>query len=536
MKVHAAIAKALADHGVDTMFGLIGDANLYMADSFVRDQGGTFVSSSNEAGATLMALGYACVSDRIGVATVTLGPGLVNTIASLVEGVRGATPMVLLAGDTGRLDRHDLSNVDQREFVAAAGAGFEQLRGAETVAEDVATAFRRAAVERRPVVLNMPTDLQWLDADYRRMALRVPDNRAFAPSSADLDDAIGIIAAARRPIVLAGRGAVAPAAKAALLKLAARIEAPLATTLKATGLFRGESCDLGICGTLSSPEAADIILSSDCIIAFGASLNFYTTSHGAFLKGKRLVQVNLERRDIGRHAWPDVGIAGDPALVAEKILYWLDEAEIAPSGFSGQLPRPGLASSAISGGEGESLNVRHALARLNKAVPDDRILVTDGGRFLAAAWRDVDVRDPQSFVFTLNFGAIGMGLSQAIGCALAAPERPILLVTGDGGFMLGGLAEFNTAVRHGCDLIVVICNDGSYGAEHVQFRAKDMDPRLSLFDWPDFARVADALGGRGVTVRTVEDLDDAALAIAERDRPLLIDIKLDPDRMPPLAQ
>jgi len=100
MKVHAAIAKALIDQNVKTMFGLMGDGNLYVVDSFVRDFGGTFVGAANEAGATLMALGYSSVSGQVGVATVTHGPALVNTLTGMTEGAKSALPMVLLCGDT----------------------------------------------------------------------------------------------------------------------------------------------------------------------------------------------------------------------------------------------------------------------------------------------------------------------------------------------------------------------------------------------------------------------------------------------------
>jgi len=538
MTVHAAIAQALADHGVDTIFGLIGDANLFMVDSFVRNHGGRFVASANEAGATLMAIGYAAVTGKVGVATVTLGPGLTNTLSALVEGVKGATSMVLLCGDTPSAERHEISRINQREFVQVTGAGFEQLRSPETMAEDVATAFRRAAVERRPIALNMPKDFQWEEIEYTRVNYKVPDNLAVVPASDDLDDAIGIIATAKRPLVLAGRGAMHPPARASLLKLAERIEAPLATTLQAKDLFRNEPFNLGFFGTMSSPAAVEAIMASDCIVAFGAGLNPYTTSSGSFLKGKRVVQVNLHPAEIGRYARSDASVVGDSGLVADIMLRWLDEAEIPPSGFRGELSKLGDQAPKTDQRPQDTrrpgtVDIAHALARLDQAVPSDRILVTDAGRFLREAWLSIRVPHPQSFVFALNFGSIGMGLSQAIGASMGG-GRPTLLVTGDGGFMLGGLAEFNTAVRCGCDLIVVVCNDGSYGAEHIQFRNRGMDPALSLFDWPDFAPVAEALGGSGVTVRCIEDLDAAVAAIQGRKRPLLIDLKLDPDNMPQL--
>ena len=172
MKVHAAIAKALIDNGIDTLFGLVGDANLFLVDSFVREYGGKFVSAAHEAGATLMALGYSAVAGKIGVVTVTRGPALVNTLTPMVEGVKGSLPIVLLCGDTAIEDRDNLQKVPQRELIVATGAGFEQLRSPNTLSEDIATALRRAEVERRPIALNMPSDFQWADVEYRPLAHR----------------------------------------------------------------------------------------------------------------------------------------------------------------------------------------------------------------------------------------------------------------------------------------------------------------------------------------------------------------------------
>ena len=142
--------------------------------------------------------------------------------------------------------------------------------------------------------------------------------------------------------------------------------------------------------------------------------------------------------------------------------------------------------------------------------------------------------EPTAYVHTVNFGSIGLGMGNAVGAAFGAPGRPVLLVTGDGGFMLGGLAEFTSAVRHGVDLVVVVLNDGAYGAEHIQLRNKDMDPSIATFQWPDLGPVATALGGLGLTVRNLAELDDALAAIERRDRPVLIDVKLDPDAVPSL--
>ncbi len=535
LKVHQAIARSLIENGVDTMFGLIGDANMFMVDSFVRDWGGTFVSAAHEAGAAFMAAGYAALSDKIGVCSVTHGPGMVNTATALVHGVKASAPMVLLCGDTH--DPAHSQNVSQREFAIAAGAGYEDLESPRTVARDVAKVLRRAMAERRPIVLDIADELDWKDAEgYEPIRIRIPESRAVITESQDFDNAIGIIAAAKRPIVLAGRGARSEAAKRAIQRLAARIEAPLATTLKAKDLFRGDDFDLGLFGTLSLPGTVETIVESDCIIAFGASLNDKTMSSAAFRKGKRIVQVNLEPSEIGKHFVPDAGLVGDPAGTADLIVHWLDEAEIAPSGFRSEQLRQRIIADVPkldpNWPKDQPFDLANALLQLNEILPRDSIVVTDAGRFVVTVWNTLRVAGPQSFLTTVDFGSIGLGLAHAIGASYAVPKRPVVLVTGDGGFMHGGLAEFNTAVRHSTDLIVVVCNNAAYGAEVEKYRRKisdrTMNPGLIDFRWPELAPVAVALGGDGVTLKSEADWPHVARAIKERTKPLLIDLKLAP--------
>ena len=535
VKVFEALARALAEADVGPLFGVTGDANVYLIDCFVRRHGGTFVAAANENGAALMALGYASVSGRTGMATVTHGPALTNTLTALAEGVKAGTPMVLLCGDTAYGDRENLQKIAQRDLILATGAGFEQMNSAATAVADLGRAIRRAGAERRPVAFNFPVDIMRapVDGEFAPMLTELAMPSAV-PGGSDLDQAIGIIAAAKRPIVLAGRDAIDDVARAALLRLAVRIEAPLATTLRAKDLFRGEDYNLGIMGTLSTPAATDAIMKSDCILAFGAALNFHTTSGGGFVEGRRVVQVASQPSGIGRGHTPDIGLVGGVVETVERIIYWLDEAEIAPSGFRRELPARGLDAQppARPDAGAERLDYVDVIARLDAILPADRVLVTDAGRHMVKAMQYLAVEHPRLYVQTASFGSIGLGMAQAIGAAAAEPDRPVVLTIGDGGFMLGGLTEFNTAVRHRMDLIVVLCNDNCYGAEYALLRDKQMDPAISLFDWPDFAPIADALGGRGVTVRTVADLENVREAIARLDRPLLIEIKLDPAHMP----
>ena len=362
--VHQSLAKAVAEHGVDTMFGLMGDANLFLVDSFVRDCGGQFVPAAHEASSVLMALAYTQVTGKIGVASITHGPALTNTATALTEGVRGKAPVVLLVGDTPVANPRHLQSIDQRELVKATGAGFEQLRTPETVAADVARAFYRAAVERRPIVLNMPADFMWQEVAHTRQVLDVFSAPGGVSEGGILDEAIGMIASARAPIILAGAGAID--ARDTLIKLADRLEAPLATTLKAKGLFTGHKYDMDIFGTLSTPAAYELIDKADCIVCFGTGLHSFTTDQGKLVKNKRVIQIDIEPTAIGNSVHPDAGLVADAGLTAETIAWWLDEAEIPGSGFTRDIDPDTLRAHPVAAdksGEG-FVNYVRALDRL----------------------------------------------------------------------------------------------------------------------------------------------------------------------------
>lgn len=530
---YQSIAQSIHDHDIDTMFGLMGDANLFMVDHYVRSCGGTFVPVAYEGSAVLMALAYAHVSGRMGVATVTHGPALTNCVTALTEGARGHIPMVLLAGDTPVMTPQNLQNVDQSAVVGVTGAGFEQIRAPETASYDVAHAFYRARVERRPIVCNMPADFMWQEVAHERKVFSTFGGPALIPEGDAVDEAVGMIASARRPIILAGGGAAH--ARDQLIRLADRMQAPLATTLKAKGLFNDHPYNIDIFGTLSTPAAYEAIATADCLVCFGASLHHFTTDKGALMKGKRVVQINTSVTEVAKNYHPDAALVADAGLTADNILWWLDEAEIPGTGFTNELDMavltrhpPGKPDSAKPG----YVDFVHALERLEPALPANRMLTTDGGRFMTEVWCRISAPDPKSFIATTNFGSIGLGLQVAIGAGFAAQGRPVVLFSGDGGFMMGGINEFNTAVRLQQDLIVILANDSAYGAEHIQFLDRSMDPGLSMFDWPSFAEVATALGGHGVVVASNADLDRALAAIASRDKPLLIELKLDPDTVP----
>src|SRR5580692_621498 len=256
MFVHEVIAREVAATGTDTVFGLLGDANLFMVNSFVRQQNGTYVSAVHEASAVMMAYGYAGRGARLGVATVTQGPGLTNTATALTEGVRSGKPLLVITGDTAPGNKLNQQTLDTEPFVAATGAGYVLVERPEAAAAAVRTAARKAIEESRPYVLNCPTEYQWqvVDAGAEDNGADAWPDRGECPQPAEevLEEALGVIAAARRPLVLAGQGVIGKEQRQAVLAFAERLGAPIATTLRARNLYSAAEGCVGVCGTVST--------------------------------------------------------------------------------------------------------------------------------------------------------------------------------------------------------------------------------------------------------------------------------------------
>lgn len=531
MYAHEALARTLHDGGVRELFGLLGDANLHVVRSFTGHAGTRYVPTASEGAAVLAAIGYAQVSGRLGVATVTHGPGLTNTVTALLEAQRGRVPLLLLAGDTPIAARDHIQDVDQSPIVAASGAAFQQLRSAASAADDLAAAMRRALTERIPVVANMPIDLLWNEVDYTPTFSGSTAAPTPEPDGDAVEDAVGVLASARRPIVLAGRGAAVSGAAPKLLELATRLGAPVATTLRGKDLFAGQPHDLGIFGSLSDEAALEVIGRADCVIAFGCGLNQWTAAEGSLLAGKGIVHVDSDPGRLRRFSPVTVAVAGDAARTADALIRLLDEAEVAPTRFVDEaLPLLAARRAPLDESAGDTpLDLPTALRLVDAAVPGERTLVIDNGRFILKAFTMLHVEHPRLYAHAVNFGAIGLGMGTALGVSYAEPERPVLIAVGDGGFGLSGLSDLVTAVTQHRRIVVLLLNDGAYGAEYVQLRDRGFDPALATLDWPHFGPIARAIGAQGHTVRTVGELDKALSATDFTLGPVLFDVHLDPD-------
>ncbi|MEN0136604.1 MAG: thiamine pyrophosphate-binding protein [Rhodococcus sp. (in: high G+C Gram-positive bacteria)] len=532
MKIFEACAHSLLGHGVEVMFGLMGDANMLFVAHY-RENGGDFVPTVHESGAVAMADSWSRFTGRVGVATVTHGPGLSNTMTALIEAVRSRSQVLLLTGDTPAEPTH-FQRLDISSFAEAAGAGYEKVYRKESLVRDLNRSFQRAVAERRPIVVNIPADLMLDDAGKQTAVHVAVPPAPMVPALDDLDAALGLIASAKRPIVLAGRGAVLSGARDTLVALAEKLAAPVATSVLAKDLFRGHPANLGICGSLSHSVASAAIAESDLIISFGASLNVYTTFHGEWVAEKNLVQIDVDPGRFGWYVSADEYIAGDATAVAEAIGAALDEVEHTPvqpgwlQSVEQRLARFTPGDEYTDRTAVDTVDVRTACLALDSTLPAGRIMVSDIGRFTNAVWPRIAVEDARRFTTMGGFGAIGLGLAGAIGAAIAAPGELTVAVVGDGGFIMH-LGELTTAVRRRLPLVVLVFDDSAYGAEHNKLQRYGADPAHSLNVWPEFVPIAEAMGATAVSIRKIEEIDDLVCLTRDLRGPCLVDIKLDPE-------
>jgi thiamine pyrophosphate-dependent acetolactate synthase large subunit-like protein len=532
MLVAEAVGQALAAEGVAAVFGVVGSGNLAFTNA-LRDAGVPFVAARHEGGAICMADGYARVSGELTACSVHQGPGLTNAITGLTEAAKSRTPLLVLAADTPAAALRSNFRIDQDALVESVGAVAERVHGAGTAVADAVRAARRARIERRAVVLMLPLDVQALavsgevaaEAADRPLALPRPANSAVAAVA-------GLLGAAERPAIVAGRGAVLAGAGPVLRALGERSGAVLATSAVANGLFRGDPFDVGIAGGFSSPLAARLLRESDVIVAFGAALNQWTTAHGTLIGADaRLAQVDLDAAAIGAHRPVDVGVIGDAAAAAEALLAALPSrrggrrsaalgAEIAAHGWREE---PYGESTAAGRIDPRTLSIA-----LDELLPEERTVVVDSGHFMGWPSMYLRVPDAAGFVFPQAFQCVGLGLGNAIGAALARPDRLTVAALGDGGALMA-LPELETLGRLGLPLLVLVYDDDAYGAEVHHFRPLGHAVDLAQFPPADLAALAEAAGCRGLTVRSVADLDGVRDWLAARDRPLVVDAKVDPD-------
>ena len=530
--VSAHVAVTLARH-VDHVFGVMGNGNAHFLDAIERRTDAVFTAVRHEAGGVVAADAFHRAGGGLAAATATYGAGFTNTLTALAESVQAHVPLLLVVGDEPTSGRRPW-DVDQIAMASAVGAR-TYTAGRTDAAATTVIAIEHALAYRVPVVLAIPYDVAAREAgevaDAPLPGIPAPLQPASPYARSAVHEMAAALAVAERPLLLAGRGAWISGASDVLGELAAATGALTATSALGRGVFPDDRYDLGVTGGFGAERAMELVRQADVAVVFGASLNQFTMRFGElFAPGTRVYQVDTA--PTATH--PNVGgfVRADVTATARLLLNDLRATGAAPSGWRESVDVPAARTQEPGDDLAPDgrLDPRSAARRIAELLPEDRVVVSDGGHFIGWANMYWPVASPDRMIMVgTAFQSIGFGFASVPGAALAKPRSTVVLTTGDGGGLMA-LADLESAVRvAGGRGLAVVWNDAAYGAEVNLYGLKGLAEAPMRIPEVDFAGLAAAVGAEGVAVRTLADLDRLAewAARPADERPfLLLDLRI----------
>ena len=520
---------ALADEGVDTVFGYPGGAIMPLYDALFSERRIMHVLVRHEQGAAFGAGGYARASGKVGVAMATSGPGATNLITGLLDAHMDSVPVVAITGQvrTAVMGTDGFQEADVTSIAQPATKRTFLVRKPEDVYPTIRRAFALARGPRPGAVLvDIPQDvLKAKTASAFEGALAPAAGEPPAIDEPAIEEAARLLASARRPLVIAGGGVRSAQAVGAYRELLALLRSPHAATINALGACEpNDPGFLGMLGMHGTKRGNRAVNACDVILALGMRFDDRVTGRvDRFARQATIVHFDIDATEFGKIVKPAVAVRGClrdtlPALVRALRAHptrTYDEwfAELATHGAT--LP--------VDRAEDGHLSATTVLDRFFALAPRDVIVTTDVGQHQMWAAQRQNVDGPQRFITSAGLGAMGFGFPAAIGAKLANPGATVCAIVGDGGFQMT-MNEMVTMMRYRAPVKILLIDNRRLGMVR-QWQQLFYDRRYSatdLSDNPDFAMIARAMGVPGRVVERVEDLDAGVRALFHDDGPMLL--------------
>jgi thiamine pyrophosphate-dependent acetolactate synthase large subunit-like protein len=515
----AAVVETLAAHGVDTVFGIPGTHNLelyrHLAACGIRP-----VTPRHEQGAGYAAEGYARVSGRPGVMLTTSGPGLTNAMTAAAAAYAESQPMLVVSpGVPTGTEGGDLGMLHETKDSSAAMGNLVRWSRRVTTPEEAADAVTEAfaafrGTRPRPVHVEIPVDVleqPWGGSPWVGAATVPP-----VPDAADVRRAAALLARARRPLVIAGGGAVDAAAE--VRAVAEALGAPVATTVNGKGVL-DESHALAVGAAVRLRVLQKAAADSDALLVVGSELGDSDLWEGR-IRAEAVIRCDIEPGQLHKNCRADVALLGDAATTLRALLAALPARPPAERSAA-DLRDACRAEARTDAGSYEEIN-----AAVRAGVPADGTLAGDSSQvtYLGSV-HFFDIPAPRRFCYTPGYATLGYGLPAAIGAALARPAAPVVALVGDGAFMFC-VQELATAVDLRLPLPIVVVDNGGYGEIRDQQASRSIPPVGVDLPAPDLVALAAAFGAHGVRAADPGALTALVADALSADRPTLIHLEI----------
>jgi len=545
MSAGRAVIEALRAEQVRYMFGIVGSCMIEVIDDLADRTDIEWIGTRHEQGAAHMADGYARLSGRAGVCMATNGPGATNLVTGVSVARLSHAPMVAITGApmSSQTGRDSFQEIDQVGMFTPLTKWSARVTHAGRIPEFFRHAFRVAESGKRgPVHLDLPRDLLNETVDTTILPpQRYREDRTGAAHPDAIAAAAAALRRASRPVIVAGLGVGDSGAQAEVLELAGMLSAAVVTSYSRNDVVPGShDLVLGAVGRAGAPEAKAALREADLVLAAGTRLAHFTTfyDHSVVPEGVPIVQIEIDPKEVGRNYPVEVGLVGDAKETLRALVAALragggewprNSANLATIA---QRKRDRAERLAAAGRlDGAPISPRRVHAELRRVLPRDAVICIDGGTTISPVFNLYDFDVPRSFVTPVDQGCLGFAYPAAIGAKLAAPQRPVVCLNGDGSFLMNA-CEIETSIRCRAPVVAIVLNNNCWGSEKAYqkyfFGQRYVGSDISN---PRFDHFAELFGGRGFHVERPGDIAQAVSEALKSEVSSIIEIPVDPEEL-----
>lgn len=539
------LAETLKKLGVKDVFTL-GGGHINPVYKACAEIGIRLVDTHNEQGAAMAADAYARATGSPAVCLVTAGPGFTNTLTGMAVARLANSPLVVISGRSGieENDRLSLQEIDQESMARPVAKWVRTVYETARIPRYVSDAWRAAKTGRPgPVYLGMSYEVLYPFCSAREVEKPyLSEIENPAPPEGLTDELAAAVRAAKKPVFIAGSGAFYSRAGDEIAKLAKNIRAPFFTLHLGRGIIADSS---PFCFGPASPSSpfgfSEATAKADFILLIGVRAGVFMGFGKTFNKKALIAQIDVEPSEIGRNRDVDIPVVSDARLALEKLNGRLKKSPPIFDKWTAEIKKISEKKARVFFAEKNASTKKGAIhpvsvvEAVNKIAPPETVFVPDGGD--SQAWTDAvcRVEIPSGYVKGGPLGCMGVGLPFALGAKAARPENTVILITGDGALGMNFM-EFETAVRHKLPIVIVVCNDGSWGMTRNQIRItygeKAPLDGVMLGEVP-FHKIAVAMGGEGEFVAEFGEFEAALKRAVASKKPYVVNIRTDPDAISP---
>ena len=533
--------ESLLAEGVDTIFGYPGGAILPTYDALVQNTALRHILVRHEQGAAHMAEGYARVSGRPGVVLVTSGPGATNTVTGIADAYMDSTPLVVICGQvpTNMIGNDAFQEADVTGITRPCTKHNYLIRDVNDISRTIKEAFHIAGSGRPgPVLIDLPKDVQTAEApfSYPETVSMRGYKPTFKGNIRQIERALEVIEQAERPLFYVGGGVQWSGASKPLIELVRGLKIPITTTVMALGVYPSDDpLNLGMLGMHGGYWTNMAVQNCDALIAVGARFDDRVTGRTSDFapKAEKIVHIDIDPSSISKNIKVDVPIVGDIKEVLQVMLGKVKTREqLAPRqkiwgewrqhimAWKQEKPLPYQ----TQGANGEILP-RAVLEEINQITGGDAIVVTDVGQHQMWAAQMMKFTQPRSWLTSGGLGTMGYGLPAGIGAHFAAPDRQVVVISGDGSIQMN-IQELSAAVQYDVPVKVIILNNHYLGMVR-QWQEKFYEERYShsyMDAMPDFVKLAEAYGAKGFRAEKSSELSATLRTAFAEAGPVLVEV------------